>query len=626
MCSFSHRNNRFFSWCLISTFVVLLVGVAVTKVADYDFWWHLNLGRQIFDKMTPVVVDQFSYTFSGAEQFNGEWLADLFIYLSYSLGGFGGVAVLKILLLSATFYLLAQVVCLGREQDNVTLVAVVLSLVVVLFALRFRLFIRPFLFSYLFLALFLVVLQKYRHDFSCRLLWILPVLEVIWANCSKGFFFGPLLVGLMAISNLLEGRRDKRIWALALLTLGASCLSPEGARLYSMLTAIMSDSRSTMFVGEQQSLTAQLLWGQSWNYFVGFQMLFAGSLVYLVAMKGWRNIFLLLVFLAFAIPPFFMVRMIDFFALIAFLPFYLFCEKLLVRFRLVVFLRSNTAIGGMSVLLLCLLLYAVPNNSTYAFGIGPKEKNTPVGALAFLERNNVEGRLFNSYPYGGYLAWMSPKRKVFIDGRVNQLYPPDFHESYFRIIGEPSQWAAAEKAWGFTVAVLEYDKLSMGRHYPVHLATNPDWMPVYWDRDSVVYVKDIPKHFELIERYGYRVARPTFYDLEYLKHTQASSSRAETISGLNADIERDPNNQEVRLAKVYYLYNSNASYYRKEILAELDASLALEPDLAQEHSALGVMLLMEGNQKGALRAAEEALRINPADEGALYLLERLGPK
>lgn len=221
---------------------------------------------------------------------------------------------------------------------------------------------------------------------------------------------------------------------------------------------------------------------------------------------------------------------------------------------------------------------------------------------------------------------MSPKRKVFIDGRVNQLYPPDFHESYFRIIGEPSQWAAAEKAWGFTVAVLEYDKLSMGRHYPVHLATNPDWMPVYWDRDSVVYVKDIPKHFELIERYGYRVARPTFYDLEYLKHTQASSSRAETISGLNADIERDPNNQEVRLAKVYYLYNSNASYYRKEILAELDASLALEPDLAQEHSALGVMLLMEGNQKGALRAAEEALRINPADEGALYLLERLGPK
>ena len=157
MCSFSHRNNRVFSWCLISTFVVLLVGVAVTKVADYDFWWHLNLGRQIFDKMTPVVVDQFSYTFSGAEQFNGEWLADLFIYLSYSLGGFGGVAVLKILLLSATFYLLAQVVCLGREQDNVTLVAVVLSLDVVLFALRFRLFIRPFLFSYLFLALFLVV-------------------------------------------------------------------------------------------------------------------------------------------------------------------------------------------------------------------------------------------------------------------------------------------------------------------------------------------------------------------------------------------------------------------------------------------------------------------------------------
>ena len=59
------QHNRAFSWVLISTFAALLIGIVVTKIADYDFWWHLNLGRQILDKMTPVVVDQFSYTFSG---------------------------------------------------------------------------------------------------------------------------------------------------------------------------------------------------------------------------------------------------------------------------------------------------------------------------------------------------------------------------------------------------------------------------------------------------------------------------------------------------------------------------------------------------------------------------------
>ena len=214
----SHQKGYFPNWCLIFVFAALLIGVVVTKIADYDFWWHLNLGRQIFEQMTPIVVDQFSYTFAGVSQFNGEWLADLTIYLSYLLGGFGGVAVLKVVLLAVTFFFLAKAACIGSDQDKVSLVAVVLSLVVVLFALRFRLFVRPFLFSYFFIAMFLFLLQKYKHEFNYRLLWILPVMVIVWANFSKGFFFGPLLVGLMAVSELFEGRRDKRTWLLFLLT------------------------------------------------------------------------------------------------------------------------------------------------------------------------------------------------------------------------------------------------------------------------------------------------------------------------------------------------------------------------------------------------------------------------
>ena len=619
----SHQKGYFPNWCLIFVFAALLIGVVVTKIADYDFWWHLNLGRQIFEQMTPIVVDQFSYTFAGVSQFNGEWLADLTIYLSYLLGGFGGVAVLKVVLLAVTFFFLAKAACLGSDQDKVSLVAVVLSLVVVLFALRFRLFVRPFLFSYLFVGMFLFLLQKYRHDFNYKRLWILPVLVILWANCSKGFFYGPLLVGLLAMSELFEGRRNKHLWVLFLLTLGASCLNPEGSQPYVSLIKVMTGTSLLNLVGEHQPLSAQLLWGQSWHYFIGFQILFAGCLVYFLAMKGWRNIFLLLVFMVFVTPSFFLVRMIDFFALTACLPFYLFCEQVFVKFRISDFCHSRTVISGMAILLFCLILYAVPNNSTYAFGLGPKEKNIPAGALAFLENNDVEGRLFNSYPYGGYISWISPERKVFIDGRVNQLYTPDFHKDYFRIIGEPDQWAAAEKRWGFTVAILEYEKMSMGRHYPAHLVTNPNWVPVYWDKHTIVYIKDIPKHSELIKKYGYRVARPVFYDFKYLQHMQASKNQSELMAGLNEDIARDQNNQEVRLAKAFYLFKLNSSYYQREILAELDASLALEPNVAMEHSTKGYFLLRKGDKAGALKKAEEALRLDPSDRGGKALLKML---
>ncbi len=342
------KSTRVLNWTLVFAFMVLLVGIVVKKISDYDFWWHLNLGRQIFEQMAPVVTDKFSYTFADVSQFNGEWFADLMIYMGYLVGGFSGIAALKVILISSTFYFLAKAMYFELDRDKGALVVVILSLVVVLFALRFRLFVRPFLFSYLFVSIFLFLLQKYRHEANHKLLWVLPVLQIVWVNCSKGYFFGPLLIGLMAISELLEGKRDKRIWLVLLLTLGASCLSPEGWHSYTPLMTFMSNQSGVALVGEHQALSAQLLWGQAWHYFVGFQILLVGGLIYLVAMKGWRNIFLSLAFLAFAIPPFFMVRMIDFFALIAVLTFCLFLQKLFITIGIYRFTLSRFTTGGLA--------------------------------------------------------------------------------------------------------------------------------------------------------------------------------------------------------------------------------------------------------------------------------------
>ena len=48
------------------------------------------------------------------------------------------------------------------------------------------------------------------------------------------------------------------------------------------------------------------------------------------------------------------------------------------------------------------------------------EEATPVGAVDFIEKNQLEGNIFHAQAYGDYLIWrLWPQQKSFVDGRVH---------------------------------------------------------------------------------------------------------------------------------------------------------------------------------------------------------------
>ncbi|HEC15058.1 MAG TPA: hypothetical protein ENI99_00565 [Sedimenticola sp.] len=610
----------------LAPLTLLIAGFSLTRIADYDFWWHLNLGRQIFQAGTPVVADAFSYTFAGAPQFNGEWLADLSFFLAYDAGGFAGVALLKTALVLATFFVLYRtLMTLSPGDAGRWFLAVVLTLTVVLFALRFRLFIRPYLFSFLFLSLFLFLLVRFSKTGDARPLWLLPLIELLWANTSKGLFLGPLLVGVFVAGGLMNRRFDRRLpMVLAGVALASVC-SPEGLRPYGFLLAFAANP-ALHAVGEQQALSPGLLWGSGWRYTAGYQLLVLGSLGYFLFQGGWRNGPRLLLFAAFFAASLLMIRMIGLFALVAGMFFVFPLHRLLQGLPDRLFQRPAAANGLAGVLLLALGGLSIPGNETYAFGIGPNENNIPAGAVAWLDREGIEGRIMNSYPFGGYIPWASPGRKVFIDGRINQLYPPAFHQGYFRIIEDADGWAAAERQWGFTVAVLEYDHMSLGRHFPLHLNRNPNWALVFWDGRTVVYLKRTPENQELIQRHGYRIIRPNFNDFSYLDRLLPLGRSKKMGDALERRIDleaaRNPGNQEARLARLFLLSNLGR-LSDERMLQEIEATLAMAPDVAIEHSAAAYLYLRLGREDRAREEVARALALDPEDGQARALQARL---
>jgi tetratricopeptide (TPR) repeat protein len=611
---------------VLMSFAMLVVGFSVTRIADYDFWWHINLGRAVIEKLTISPVDTFSYTFSGTRQFSSEWLADCVTFLLFRSGGFLGVNVLKVILLLATFTLLMKThQLLGDTKNRTWFYSSIVTLVITLFALRFRLFIRPYLFSFLFLSAFMYLITRYDMKNERKVLIILPLVELLWANLSKGAFYGPFVISCYLAWALYQKKGGvKDITLVLVTTVAASLVNPETYNIYSMIFGFAANARDAVTVGEHQPLSPQILWGYGLGYTLGYQLLVVGSALYFIFFRGWKNIFHILLFTAFFIPSLLMVRMIDFFSIVGcvftFKAVQGAGESLFAALDRHRVLTASVFSAG----LILILIVTVPANATYSFGLGVKEEKVPEGAISFLDREGIRGRVFNSYAFGGYIPWRSPERKVFIDGRVNQLFPPAFHKEYFRIIEDPTEWKKAEDSWNFNIAVIEYDLKSQWQHFPKHLVENPDWALVYWDNHSLVYLKRTPERVALIKRFEYRTARPTFLDLSYLDAYQGGTLN-EALSSLEREVALNPDNQYVLLARVYLRYQLG-KLYLPQIQADLEKVLPMKPDFAMKHSALAMLLASTGDKDRARSEVEKALRLNPLDDAALAQAKEMGIK
>lgn len=129
----------------------------------------------------------------------------------------------------------------------------------------------------------------------------------------------------------------------------------------------------------------------------------------------------------------------------------------------------------------------------------------PVRATAFLVAQRLEGRGFNSFADGGYLAYARPGVPTFADGRVVPV-PEGFLQRWslaersgeaFRafLAGYEVEWALATRL-----------KERLGGY---RLLESPAWALVYWDETSEVWLRrDVPRFAGLIAALEYRTFKP----------------------------------------------------------------------------------------------------------------------
>ncbi len=407
--------------------VVLLLGFFLVSfpAANSDLWQHLARGKGVF-----------------AGDFPFGWLYDLIVFGVHGLAGGAGLIVFKGLLVAGLGALLLR---LGDTGAGLWMAAV--GGAVALLTLGFQLEMQPVIFSLVFLALTLWFVHHPRPHRKplggpwvlqqVQPYWPLLVIQLLWVNCDSWFFLGPVVAGLVWLGQKIPAPRSPTTPGTAFLpglvpvALVLVCLlNPHHvhALLFlpwqTLVNGSLTEGLSPFSRGYLVSSPGHCLTGQIYFLLVLLSLLSLG--LNYAGWQWWRGLVWLVFFLlsvvdsttiglfAVAAGPLLAVNMQEFAARRRgrWVPAWS------IRGRVV------TILAGLA------LVWAAWPGWLQPPPFGPRrwslEPNQSLVRLAAqLDKWHEEGLLDSSFGalnfnpnVGHYLAWYSPREKVFLDQRV----------------------------------------------------------------------------------------------------------------------------------------------------------------------------------------------------------------
>jgi len=482
---------------LASTFL-LSIAACFRRVWGVDFWWQYRTGRYVVEHGWPS-VDVFSYTVAGEPWIELRWLYCLAQYVIVERLGVEALVALKWLAILAAFALVTVPVLRARPLPATSLV-----LSVAILATSQRFFVRPELVTYVLFGLFVLIVRRYRSN-RTRWIWALPVLQILWVNSHTLFVLGPLLVGLLLFvtaagawfSRSERGIEDVGPAQLGLLSgvLGATMLAclvnPYGwegvvfpFRLFgqirgdSVFNQVIEEFRGPFLVGFSFTAVryytvlialAAVSVGINWRRLDPFWTLLCASQFYLSLLA---------------------VRNIPLFALAA-VPFIL--DNLArsdgwaareSRWRVPASRLACvvTIVGcGWYSLGLATDRFNLHQNDSNQFGAGLATHRYPRGAVDYLERAGIDGRILSTMGEAAYL--LARDRPVFIDPRL-EVYGETWLRRYLALQQDPAAFAAAVREFDIRVLLVPL------RSNLIRAAlVQPEWSLVYFDEVAAVFVR-----------------------------------------------------------------------------------------------------------------------------------------
>lgn len=500
--------DRILIFILFVALVTYALLAFLLPIEDNDFWWHLKSGQFIMEQKSLPASDPFAFPHPSSQTarevflLSSYWLAQIAYYLVHLAGGFKGLVFLRVCCLSFMFGMVFLRMMRQRVDPGISLLFLAASLMI--FSSLFY-GDRPQVFSFIGAGILVGMMEKIRD--GGRPSYLLFPVMAIWSNLHGGFTIGVIFLALFAAGSIIQYRRDLRqcitpvLWSLGGII--ASLVNPNGFRALLFSLQLGREDIMTQFVDEYQSTFAVFSAGH-YSVVLFWGMIILGCSGIVIKRKlFWPDICLLAFTAAISVAY---VRNIPFFS-VALAPlsahYFDYAVKKWGRTGIII-----TGKGAAVVLMVGVMGFSamgfLQRGSPLQQEVG---RTVPIHAADFMENAGIRGRMFNDYDWGGYLIWrLYPRVQDFIDGR---LVHPSLIQEYGKII-----WGVADERTGLPMyrtlfesygvdLVVQRPYMAFGNLLPLmgQLINDPDWIPVYIDREAFVFIRNNELNREALQKY-----------------------------------------------------------------------------------------------------------------------------
>ena len=453
----------------------LMVGVifkgAGGEIADPDIWWHLRNGQQMVLQHTFPRVDTYSFGAAGSNWLAYEWLSEIQFFLGFKTMGLQGLLAvylaLLILIFTGVYYRSCRAGADCKNAAVATLLAICLGGV--------SMAPRTLLFGWLCMVGLLILLDRLQR--TGKGLWLLPPLFALWINLHGSWVFGMVVLVVTITSGLVEGEWGlvvARRWTpvqlrrLVVALAGSVAIlfaNPFGSRLVLYpFDLLFRQSGLVQQIGEWQPVDFK-----TGNGTLALITIFALLAAALFSRRRWRldEVILMVFSLWTALSH---GRFLFFAGLIA-------APILAPRLKLFPPYERGKDKPWLNAAIMAavvgLLIFFFPSAANLQQQV---DEEYPKAALEFMQRQHLNGRIFNNDGWGGYMEWSVPELKPFIDSRGDIFVYNGTFDDYIKavFIQEPLEILDKHK--------IDYVLFPVQKPLTYVLDHSPAWRTIYEDK------------------------------------------------------------------------------------------------------------------------------------------------
>lgn len=490
----------------VSLFLYLSFSAGKVLLRDADTGYHIRAGEYIINTLSIPKHDIFSFLTPPPAWTAHEWLSEVIMAIIHKAFGLTGVVIFFSLLIALVYYLLFKIIRIERGNIIIAIFIVLL----VLAASQIHWLARPHIFSLLFFLIWYYLMDAYEYK-QRNYLYLLPPMMVVWVNLHGGFLAGFMLLSIYLFGNivkfLISKDSEKAVFQKKAMMLGlttlvcvvASLINPYGYHILLFPFKLVSNTFIMDHISEFLSP----------NFHTPIVKVFEILLLLLLAVfaisKRRLNIIEVLMVLVFTHMSLYSARYIPIFCIVVAPILMRKTQHMLddTHGKLIPLINRKSAniseidISSRGFLwpaaaVFIVLVLTVNGNINFKFDV----KTKPVAAVAFFEKEGIQGNMFDNDEFGDYIIYaVWPKYKVFFDGR-SDMYGVDRLKEYIKVATVKPGWEEILKK--YNISWIIYNANSS---LSLFLMERDDWKLIYADNVANIFVKDIPENRHLIEKY-----------------------------------------------------------------------------------------------------------------------------